>query len=208
MFLYTNCIAKVKNVISFLEEMRQILSDFVKKIPIEERKNWRLCAYILCFIMEKIGYHILVKKLYFFFYNSRFPQCPAFGNRSRCEEMKYLLNQHLVLVTLQISWMLSTNIKIKSLPIFPFPHSHGLESMFSLILFWILLKMHIKLLLWTELTNTEGLTVDWMICMVHWSDILLLWTGLDALYQSYKVYEKESLDAYSKEISKRKEEVE
>ena len=68
--------------------------------------------------------------------------------------------------------------------------------------------MHIKLLLWTELTNTEGLTVDWMICMVHWSDILLLWTGLDALYQSYKVYEKESLDAYSKEIGRRKDEIE
>lgn len=48
MYLYNNCIAKVKNVVSFLEEIRQILSDFVKKNSNRrEEKLEIMCIYIM-----------------------------------------------------------------------------------------------------------------------------------------------------------------
>jgi hypothetical protein len=130
--------------------------------------------------------------------------CPVFGKRDRCEGLQIFLKRHLVFVFGQIIWLALKNGNDRRSFFLKVPHSHMIESLISFLGFFLLFKIHIHTLLWTELTNADGMTGHLLICFLHFSHILLLWTSLDALGQCYKIHQKKKIVAYRNEILRRK----
>jgi len=193
-----------KKVYAFFENKRHAVIDFTKKHRFKKRRNNRLAIYILIFFLESTAYFLLVKKLYFVFLSKLTMVCPVFGKRERCAVLQTFLRSHLVLVVGQIIWLALKNVNYKHPGVLVVPHSHVLESSISFLGFFLLLRIHIRTLMWTKLTNANGLTGHLLVCFLHFSHILLLWTSLDAFCQGYRIYQKNQILAWRNEILRRK----